>query len=158
MNLFAHTRLFTLFNKAEKLDEGKIFIDVISENKVQQFILKLNTDQLRFQFINSDGVPLSDIGGEYSPFTMNEAQKKGKPKKSPSDVDLYDTGEFHESFRIDKIRATSFDITSDPIKDDGTNLLQEWGAEIEGLTFESLAKVSEFMVDFYRVKLREYLL
>ena len=157
MNLFAHTRLFDVFNKVKKLDEGKIFVDVISEKQVQRFIVELNTDQLRFQFMNSEGVPLSDIGGEYSPFTMNKAQKKGQPKKSQSDVDLYDEGDYHRSFRIDRIRATSFDITSDPVKDDGTNLLAEWGAEIEGLTFESLAKASEYMLSFYQDKLRGYL-
>lgn len=157
MNLFEKTPLFGLFNRIKRLDEGEIFIDVMNDNKVQQYIVKLNTDQLRFGFMNSEGVLLSEIGGEYSPYTMQESKRKGRPKRSPSSVDLYDTGEYHESFRIERIRATSFEINSDPVKDDGTNLLVEWGKEIEGLTFESLQKASTFMLEFYQKKLREYL-
>jgi len=153
MNLFEKTPLFTkLFARIKSLNEGKIFVDVMRNNEVQKFIVKLNTDQMRVDFMNSDGVKLSDIGGSYSPFTV---QKGGK--KSASSVDLYDTGEFHESFRIQNIRSSGFEITSDPVKSDGTNLLTEWGKEIEGLTFESLEKASNFMIEFYQDKLREYL-
>jgi len=35
----------------------------------------------------------------------------------------------------------SFDIVSDPNKDDGTSLFDRWGKEIEGLTEENLQKV-----------------
>lgn len=152
-NLFEKTPLFTgLFARIKRLDEGRVFVDVIKNREIQQFIVKLNTDQMRVDFMNSDGVLLSEVGGNYSPFTVQTGGKKGADK-----VDLYDTGEFHDSFRIENIRADSFDITSDPVKEDGTNLLVEWGKEIEGLTFESLEKASTFMVEFYRDKIREYL-
>lgn len=152
MNLFAKTKLFELAGKVNRLSEASIFVDVVSDRKVQEFIVKLNTDQMRVDFMNSDGVPLADIGGEYSPFTVQTGNKKGRDK-----VDLYDTGEFHKSFRIQNIRATGFEITSDPVKEDGTNLLVEWGKEIEGLTFENLEKASTFMAEFYRQKIREAL-
>lgn len=116
----------------------------MNNDLVQAKAVKLNTTQLREKFINSDGIKLSDIGGDYSPVTM----AKGR-KRSPSSVDLYDTGEYHESFRVENVTRTGFDIVSDSIKSDGTNLKIEWGEEIEGLTEESLTELAEFMVLFY---------
>ncbi len=121
------------------------------KSEVQKFIVKLNTDQLRYQFVNSDGVLLSDIGGNYSPFTVQEGNKRNE-----FSVDLYDTGEFHESFRIVGVSGQGFFIDSDPEKDD-VNLLEQWGEKVEGLTFESMAKASEFLLRYYLVKIREEL-
>lgn len=140
-------------NRIKSLDEGKIFVDVMSEGKVQQYVVKLNTDQMKVDFMNSEGVLLSDIGGEYSDFTMQVGGKKSKQS-----VDLYDTGEFHESFRIERVTTSGFEINSDSVKDDGTNLLVEWGKEIEGLTFESLEKTSNFIVSYYVEKIRKALI
>lgn len=152
-NLFNKTPIGDLMNRIKSLDEGKIFVDVMSEGKVQQYVVKLNTDQMKVDFMNSEGVLLSDIGGEYSDFTMQVGGKKSKQS-----VDLYDTGEFHESFRIERVTASGFEINSDPVKDDGTNLLVEWGKEIEGLTFESLEKTSNFIVTYYVEKIRKALI
>ena len=152
MNLFDKTPIGGLMRRIKSLNEGRIFVEVMSEGKVQAYVVKLNTDQMKVDFMNSDGVLLSDIGGEYSDFTMQAGRKKSK-----TSVDLYDTGEFHESFRVERVRADSFEINSDPVKDDGTNLLVEWGKEIEGLTFESLEKTSTFIIDFYVEKIRKHL-
>ena len=152
MNLFNKTPIGELARRVKRLNEGRIFVDIMSDNKVQTHIVKLNTDQMRVDFMNSDGVLLSDIGGEYSDFTMQAGGKKSK-----SSVDLHDTGEFHDSFRIERVRPDGFEINSDPVKDDGTNLLVEWGKEIEGLTFENLAKTSIFIKDFYVEKIQKAL-
>ena len=79
----------------------------------------------------------------FSNFTLSLGQKQGRLK-----VDLYDTGEFHESFRIENISATGFDINSDSVKD-GVDLKDRWGKEIEGLTFESVQKAAQFLVNLY---------
>jgi hypothetical protein len=152
MNLFDKTPIGDLARRIKKLDEGRIFVDVMNIRTVQSYVVKLNTDQMKVDFMNSDGIPLADIGGEYSPYTVQMGGKKGRDK-----VDLYDTGEFHESFRIERIRKESFEINSDPVKDDGTNLLVEWGKEIEGLTFENLEKTGTFIKDFYVEKIRQQL-
>ena len=125
----------------------------MTKRDVQKFIVKLNTDQMRLDFMNSKGVPLAEIGGGYSDFTMQTGKKKGRDK-----VDLYDTGEFHESFKIIGITGDQFLIDSDPDKGGGTNLLIEWGKEIEGLTFENLRAAAEYMHGFYRQKILKYLL
>jgi hypothetical protein len=150
MNLFDKTPIGDLARKVKKLNEGRIFIDVMNIRTVQEYVVKLNTDQMRVDFMNSDGIPLADIGGEYSPYTMQVGNKKGRDK-----VDLYDTGDFHESFRIERVRKDGFEINSDPVKEDGTNLLVEWGKEIEGLTFENLEKTGNFIKDFYVDKIKK---
>ena len=114
------------------LDSAELFVRAMKEDDSKKKAVDLNRYQLKEQFMNSEGVQLSAIGGNYSPYTMS----KGK-KKDASSVDLYDTGEFHKSFRVENVSKTGFDIVSDAIKDDGTDLRVEWGPEIEGLTLSS---------------------
>lgn len=152
IGLLEKTKLGRLLRKGKLLNEQKLFLEVMTESKVQNFIIKLNTDQMKMHFMNSDGKLLSEVGGGYSDFTMS----KGK-KKSRESVDLYDTGEFHESFKIVRITGKQFEIDSDPIKGD-TNLLVEWGKEIEGLTFENMGKAGQFMIGFYKEKILKHLL
>lgn len=130
-----------------------LFIEVISKSEVKKYIVKLNTDQMRLEFMNSEGILLSSIGGPYADSTVRDGGKQGKFK-----VDLYDTGDFHKSFRVENITGRGFEIKSDPIKDDGTNLLEEWGEEVEGLTIESMDKLSLFLVNYYQDAIRKKLL
>lgn len=141
-----------LLNRMKGLSEDQLFIDVISDEMTQKTIVNLNTNQLRFEYIDSKGRLLADIGGGYSDFTMATGRKAGRFK-----VDLYDTGEFHESFRVESINGKGFEIKSDPIKDDGTNLLEEWGEDVEGLTLESMDKLVQFMIPLYQKWLRNKL-
>jgi hypothetical protein len=152
MGIFDKTPIADFFKRAKALTEDDLFLAVITQQGVKKFIVKLNTDQMRLEFVNSEGVLLSDIGGGYSDQTLAEGKKKGKFK-----VDLYDTGDFHKSFRVENVTGKGFTITSDPIKEDGTNLLDEWGAEVEGLTFESLGKLSLFLVSRYQSEIRKKL-
>lgn len=152
VNLFDDTPLGKMFERIKLLDEGKFFVEIINRDEVEKFIVKLNTDQMRLQFINSEGVALSEIGGGYSDRTLAQGNKKGRFK-----VDLYDSGDFHNSFRIEQVRPDGFNIVSDPVKGDGTNLLEEWGEEVEGLTFESETKAANFILKFYQEKLLQLL-
>ena len=138
----------SLIRKAKTINEGTFWIGIISGTETMKFIVKLNTDQMRYDFINSEGTPLSQIGGSYSPFTVQEGNKAGK-----DNVDLYDTGQFHESFRVKNISKKSFDITSDPIVEDGSNLFDRWGEELEGLTFDSLNALGVYLLPLYQNKL-----
>ena len=153
MGIFDKTPIRDFLNRAKELTEEALFLAVITQQDTKKFIVKLNTDQLKMEFINSEGILLSDIGGGYSDFTLSKGKKKGKFK-----VDLYNTGEFHKAFRVENITGKGFSIVSDPIKDDGTDLLNEWGAEVEGLTFESLDKLSLFLVSKYQTEIRKKLL
>ena len=140
---FETTDIGRILKNIKLLSATDIFISVMKQSEVQKYIVKLTTDPLRYEFINSEGKLLSDIGGGYSNFTLSLGQKQGRFK-----VDLYDSGEFHESFRIENISATGFDINSDSVKD-GVDLKDRWGKEIEGLTFESVQKAAQFLVNLY---------
>ena len=152
-NLFDKNPVMKMLKKAQTISASKVFVEVISDKGVQEFIVKLNTDQLKNQYIDSKGVKLSDIGGEYSDFTV-----AGGGKSSKFNVDLYDSGDFHKSFRVENISGDGFSIVSDPIKSDGTNLLEEWGEDVEGLTFESLDKLALFLLVLYQQKVLKILL
>ncbi len=141
-----------LVKKAKTLDAGKMFVEIMRNRLVQRYVVTLNTDQMRLDFMDSNGILLANIGGPYSPATMATGKKR-----SPDSVDLYDEGDFHNSFKIVNITRTSFDITSDPIKDDGTNLLVEWGRDIEGLTAESMEKLAALMLRHYTDKVKQHL-
>jgi len=153
MGLFEKTRLGQSLKAAKQIDAGKLFIEFMNDDEVEKFTVKLNTDQMRLGFMNSEGVQLSEIGGGYSPFTMAKGRKSGQ-----LNVNLYDTGKFHKSFRIEKITADGFEIVSNPVKDDGTNLLDEWGEEVEGLTFESKDKLAKYLLNLYQEKTLKILL
>ena len=152
-HVFENTPLGDMFRRARTINADQLFIEIMSQEDTQEFVVKLNTDQLRFQFINRDGVLLSQIGGEYADSTVKNGRKLGKFK-----VDLYDSGEYHESFRVENVSAGGFEIKSDPNKGEGTILLDEWGEEIEGLTFESMDKLAEFLVVMCQNKIRKILL
>lgn len=136
----AFDRVKKILDNALALDENKIINQILSNKSFQEFIIDLNTEgQLFDKGINSLGVKLSDIGGLYSPVTIELSKAKGRPKKSASSINLFDTGDYYKSFKI-VLFNDSFDIVSDPIKDD-SNLFDDWGKEIEGLTEENLQKV-----------------
>ena len=153
MNTLSNGPAGAMLDRARTINETVLFVEIMRMDEVEKEIVELNTDQMRLQYINSDGVLLSDIGGGYADSTVQDGGKSGKFK-----VDLYDSGSFHESFRIENVSGTGFDIKSDPVKSDGTNLLDEWGEEVEGLTFESLAKASAFLVTLYQEKIRKILI
>lgn len=131
-----------------------IINSVFRNPDLQRKIIELNTrKQLFEQGIDSTGKSLEDIGGPYSPNTIEGTpQYKGKKELGlPYDhITLYSTGEFHRSWRfIMKFGADNdeFSFEVDPIKDDGTNLLIEWGPDIVGLTQESKDQILDWTQD-----------
>ena len=122
-----------LLKNINNLDLNDIFKTLWSDNKVQQYIIKLNTrgegtSQLYNFGINSEGKSI----GEYSDNTIQIKAFNGQPVDR---VTLYDTGEFYESFIV-IANQKGFKITADPIKEDN-NLFEDWGKNIVGLTKEN---------------------
>lgn len=149
--------LLRLAQRAANLNPNEILNAVLANKELQEKILDLNRyGQLFDKGINSEGKRLSDIGGSYSPVTLDISIAKGRPKKSANHIDLHDTGEFYDSFYI-TLGEDSFEIEANPIKDD-TNLLTEWGDEILGLTDESLDILAGWVREELYPALIEYLL
>lgn len=121
-------KAITVLEVLKHLSENKEFTDLIIE---------LNTrKQLFDRGIDSTGRQLSDVGGNYSPYTLQL-----HPEKIEDKITLFDTGDFYESFRVFYSNG-DFIISADTIKDT-SNLIEDWGANILGLTDESLSLLRE---------------
>lgn len=142
---FSDTPIGQMLDRVQRLDETKVFIKV-SDNVVTKRAAELNREQL-LRGINSEGTLLSDIGGPYSDFTLEL-----HPEKSKFKVTLFDEGDYHESITV-RVTANGYEFDHDPFKEDfgyTTDLTQEWGDEIIGLTDESIGKlVTELLIERY---------
>lgn len=135
--MWLETEIGDMLNRVRNLDPVRVFIKV-SDTEVERQVAELNRDQLR-KGINSKGQNLSDIGGEYSDFTLDL-----HPEKSRYVITLYDTGQYYDSITVTTDSNGNWDIQSDPMKEDlvrVTNLFERWGRDIEGLTDESIEKI-----------------
>lgn len=112
---------------------------LFNDRNFRKLIIDLNTEEQLFeQGIDSTGRKL----GEYAIATIEGTKNfRGKKQKGqPYDhITLKDTGAFYKSFQI-KYEGTSLRITADGQKDD-TNLFQEYGIDIVGLTEDSMSVV-----------------
>lgn len=140
-------RVHKILDNIIALDENKLINEVLSVREFQEFIIDLNTEGQLRKGVNSLGVSLSKIGGDYSLRTLVISAKKGRPKKSKSLVDLHDEGDLYRSFRI-VIKPKSFIIEADTDKGD-TDLLQRYGKDVLGLTDEHL----QIVIDALRQKI-----
>ncbi len=137
--------LSDLVENGRALTINRALFFVFSDDQIQDFVLELNTGggifargikgQL-FSGIDSTGNELADIGGDYSPITIQEKQFKGLPTDR---ITLFDEGDFYSSFRID-VSKESISILANTIKED-VDLQNRWGDELLGLTDESRSKL-----------------
>lgn len=127
--------LIQLANRAKSLNINDL-LKVLSEDKsFTDFIIELNTEKQLFEKgIDSTGRRLDDIGGGYSPYTIDIKNQKGQPVDR---VTLKDTGDFYRSFRVHLDNSSDLVITADTVKDT-SDLIVDWGANILGLTEDSL--------------------
>lgn len=134
----------TVLELLKHLSESKDFTDLIIELNTQK--------QLFNKGIDSTGKSLESIGGFYSFETVNIKNEKGQPTDR---VTLKDSGDFYNSFRV-FLNNKGFVITADTIKDTD-NLIDRWGADILGLTDESLStlrdKAKQIIIPYVRKKI-----
>ncbi len=144
-----------LLNKitaVEGLTVRDLFRQLFTDNEFTDYIIELNTQyQLYTLGINAKGERLDDIAGGYSPYTIEQKEKKGQPTDR---VTLKDTGEFYASFRVKWLAAGdgAMQITANTIKDQ-TDLIKEWGKDILGLDDESLSNLRNFAA----IKIKGYI-
>jgi hypothetical protein len=143
------TILGTQLRRAKMISERVFWRTAFNDPNFTNYILDLiRNDQLFSQGIDSDG----DIIGYYSEWTemMNPDKRAGTP------YTLKDTGEFYESMII-YIYDNLIEIDADPIKKDDkgeeTNLFNEYGENIIGLTDENLSKVALILANKYKTEI-----
>jgi len=118
--------LTQLFNNAKNLNQDRIWILAMDE-EVKQEIIRMNTkDQLFDKGVDS----LNKSLGVYSQTSVNKYGKR------PGRIQLYDTGEFYESFRV-LVDESGLVILADALKvgDGGVDdLAVKYGIDILGIT------------------------
>lgn len=150
MSLFLNTRLGeSLIRQRNQLSAVRFFIKIGNEHEINDLIIRLNTEgettsQLFELGIDSRGVELEDIGGNYSPVTIQIKLSKGQ---KVDNITLKDTGKYYDSHTV-SAQSVGFVFESDPFKDDN-NLFEEWGEDILGLFDPNLQAVINRMIAKY---------
>lgn len=130
-----------LAEKLSNLDASDLLQKVLKRSDVQAFIVNLNTeDQLKDRNVNALGVKLYVVGGEYSITTQF---LKGVPAKN---IDLYDTGDYYESFEVIPLKNGDAEITSNKqIHGADSGLAEDRWGDPEGLIPENEEKAKVFI-------------
>lgn len=123
----------------EELDTGEIAKKIVRDN--DNILIDMNAqDQLYAKGVNRLGVRID----EYQPYRPLTIQVKIEKRQPYDRVTLKDTGEFYDSFYVE----TAEDRFYIKASDEKTNwLIKKYGAEIFGLTNNSLA---EFINDYVK--------
>lgn len=134
------SKLIDKFKKlGEELDTGEIAKKIVRDN--DNILIDMNAqDQLYAKGVNRLGVRID----EYQPYRPLTIQVKIEKRQPYDRVTLKDTGEFYDSFYVE----TAEDRFYIKASDEKTNwLIKKYGAEIFGLTNDSLA---EFINDYVK--------
>lgn len=123
----------------EELDTGEIAKKIVRDN--DNILIDMNAqDQLYAKGVNRLGVRID----EYQPYRPLTIQVKIEKRQPYDRVTLKDTGEFYDSFYVEAAEDRFYIKASD----EKTNwLIKKYGAEIFGLTNDSLA---EFINDYVK--------
>lgn len=123
----------------EELDTGEIAKKIVRDN--DNILIDMNAqDQLYAKGVNRLGVRID----EYQPYRPLTIQVKIEKRQPYDRVTLKDTGEFYDSFYVE----TAEDRFYIKASYEKTNwLIKKYGAEIFGLTNDSLA---EFINDYVK--------
>ena len=139
-----------------ELKASTVWRAVLSKKDVQDFITdKLVQDNQLRKLITGLNQPITDkFSGSQTYSILTEILSGGR-KKAGTRYNLFDTGAFYNSMIV-ILGNNFFEVDSDPIKDND-NLYTKYGEEIVWLTQDSKDKLSERLVDEYRIELRSLL-
>lgn len=130
--MFRDTPVYKRLEKIISFDEGEIFKITLDNDQIKELIIRLQTEvQMGEKHEDSEGNTLFNILTGRSTYSLFDPKGRGGQL-----YELNDTGEFWESTRV-VVERDQIVITMNPIKD-GDNLFEIYGAQIEGLTQESI--------------------
>ncbi len=141
-------RLENMCLELKKINQKSLLKELFADPYFKAFVVDLNTQRLFEQGTDANDIPLrsrmAQFGAFYSPRTVRIKKAKGQPTDR---VTLKDTGKFYESFAFKgNLTALEFLIQANVLKKDEktgeiTNLQQEWGQDILGLSDEDLIEL-----------------
>ena len=140
-------RIYQYLKKVASIKDGVLFRVVFGQEIIKETIIDLNTvDQLYEKGIGSDGIRLDEKrGAGYSQLTIYLKNRKGQPTDR---ITLKDTGDFYRSFRVIVSEGLIEIRAKEP--EGGMKLTEEFGAEIYGLTSESIEKLKPLIIEKYK--------
>ena len=151
-NYFRNTLLVKRLRNLLNLNTWNAFRFSLDNANAKRLIIEMNTqDQLYAKGIDSKGVSLKAIGGDYAYVTKDIKSYFNQPIDR---ITLKDTGEFYESFNV-KVTSSEVIIEADTMKDE--DLRVRWGNDILGLTDENLQRLIDFAKDRYILYVKELL-
>ena len=143
-----------LIDTLTSLDRGAIINAEVKDHE-RELIVMNTQDQLFNRGVNSEG---AHILPDYAPSTIIKKGKKGLPADR---VTLYDTGDWHKSFKIE-YGKDFIEITAPPSMKKGWDLTQglikRYGELIFGLTPENLEKTRSILTPGIIKRIREQIL
>lgn len=140
--------LINLAKKASKLDIHQLINQVLADFDIQKYIIELNQDNQLLEGKNS-------LGNVFGTYKNTYISKGGEYKVAGEPINLYDTGDFFESFQI-RLGEKEFYIDANYYKGN-YSLVYEYGEEIIGLTQESKEKLSEILYERIVLEIKAYL-
>ena len=148
-----NTRIGELLNKATRITFADVWKEVFKDEQFKTEIL----DWIRWEQLYNEGVDeFGQIIGTYSRYTeiLNPEKQEGTP------YTLYDTGEFYNSMMIE-VFDDYIEINADGLKVDEfgqtTDLFEEYGYEIIGLTEESKTKLATELIERFNIEYKRLL-
>lgn len=148
-----NTRIGALLNTARTISFAEVWMAVFRDQSLKDQVLNwIRQDQLFKQGIDENGVVIG---------TYSEATEMMNPSKIAGEhYTLFDTGDFYESMFIVVLRD-SIVVDADPIKvdEDGetTNLFNEYGDGIIGLTDENKTRLAQELIERFNIEYRRLL-
>lgn len=148
-----NTRIGALLNTARTISFAEVWMVVFRDQRLKDQVLNwIRQDQLFNQGVDENGVVIG---------TYSEATEMMNPLKQAGEhYTLFDTGEFYESMFI-VVLKDSIVVDADPIKIDEngetTNLFNEYGEGIIGLTDENKTRLAQELVERFITEYRRLL-
>jgi hypothetical protein len=128
----------------KRLNQNKIFGDVVSDNTLQSQMIDLNQDQLQSGYDAND-----KSTGNYSKTSVEVYGKE------PGPITLKDTGAFYDSMKVTR-DADSFEIKGQTLKPD-RDLLDRWPNAL-GLTDENMTDLMPEITELTIEKIKNEIL
>lgn len=141
-------KLIELAKKFSKLDIHQLINKILADFDIKKYIIELNQDNQLLEGKNS-------LGNVFGRYKNTYISKGGEYKVAGEPINLFDTGDFFDSFEI-RLGEKEFYIDANYYKGN-YSLVYEYGAEIIGLTQESKILLGNLLKERIQLEIKAYL-
>ena len=146
-----------LLRNVNNLDLNDVFLAMWKRNDVQKFVIRLITEgEQTSQLYNLGQDGNGKFLGLYTPNTV-DAKLFGSGDSRVDHITLKDSGGYYDSY-VFIPKPKGFSVISNPIMDDGKNLFDRFGEDIEKLSEDNTELVLAFFEPDFNKELEKRLL